>query len=279
MKIDLSKWPIKVFSIIIFMLGCITVNAQTTIPNNTDSLTETAENIIEIKAEVNYLKHYLWRSILFGSDDVSQPFISITYKNIFVNFASNINYIPKNLPTEQYKKKVAYDEQDLEFGYAGNIKKLDFEIKADAYLYFYQPLSPSTAELNLKLIHPIYKNISAFSENVIDIAAYNGAYYNNTGLMWDYTKAKTNIVLQTSVGLANSTFYEAYFGTETNAVKGILFGGAKAELTQNFKSFYLKIMGEYELYTKKEIKDITERNNVTNVAISIGKDLSIKLKK
>ncbi len=279
MKIDLGKWPIKVFNLSIFMLGCITANAQTISENDKDSLPVASENVVEIKAEVNYLKHYLWRSILFGSDDVSQPFISIAYKNIFVNFGSNINYIPKNLPTEQYKKKVAYDEQDLEVGFAGNIKKLDFEIKADAYLYFYQLLSPSTAELNLKLSHPLYKNISVFSENVIDVAAYNGSYYNNTGLMWDYTKAKTNIVLQTSVGLANSTFYEAYFGTEPNSVKGILFGGAKAELTQNFKSFYLKVMGEYESYTKTAIRDITEKNYVTNFSISIGKDFSIKLKK
>jgi hypothetical protein len=276
MKVKLINCTNKLFCLLSFLLLSICAGAQIIPINATDSALVEPAPVIEITAEINYLKSYLWRSISFGSNDVAQPFISLTYKNVFVNLASNINYIPKNLPKDQYSKKVAYDEQDFEVGFTGNIKKLDFEVKADAYIYFFQPVSPSTAELNLKLSHPIYKTISAFSENVIDIAAYSGSYFNNTGLNWDYTKSNTNFVLQTGLGFGNKTFNEAYFGGETN---GLFYWGSKAEITQNLKSYYIKVMGEYNYYAKKEIRTITEKSNTTNFSFSVGKNFTLKLKK
>ncbi len=276
MKIKLISITIKFITIVIFLLLNNNTNAQNIEVNKTDSILVESAALLEVTVEINYLKSYLWRSISFGSNDVAQPFISLSYKNVFVNLASNINYIPKNLPKEQYSKKVAYDEQDFEVGFTGNIKKLDFEVKADAYIYFFQPVSPSTAELNLKLSHPIYKNISAFSENVIDIAAYSGSYFNNSGLNWNYTKANTDFGLQTSLGFGNKKFNEAYFGGETN---GLFYWGSKAEITQNLKSYYVKIMGEYNLYAKNETRTITEKNNTTNFSFSLGRNFRFKVKK
>jgi hypothetical protein len=276
MKIKLIKLTINFLLVVIFLLLNSNASAQTIEVKKTDSTLVVPAALVEVTVEINYLKSYLWRSISFGSNDVAQPFISLSYKNVFVNLASNINYIPKNLPKEQYSKKVAYDEQDFEVGFTGNIKKLDFEVKADAYIYFFQPVSPSTAELNLKLSHPIYKTISAFSENVIDIAAYSGSYFNNTGLNWDYTKANTNFVLQTGLGFGNKTFNGAYFGGETN---GLFYWGSKAEITHNLKSYYIKVMGEYNYYAKKEIRTITEKSNTTNFAFSVGRNFRFKLRK
>jgi hypothetical protein len=264
------------FCLILFMCICYlnTAIAQAVVTNIIDT-TKNEEQKIEVNVEVNYMKHYLWRSLLFGNDDVCQPAIGITYKKWSLNLSSNINYVPKNVPKESYTKPVAFDEQDIEILYADKIGKLDFEIKADMYIYFYQINSPSTAELNVKVSYPIYKNITAFSENVVDMYAYNGAYYNNTGLVWDFTKHKTDFSLEASVGAGNVAFNQTYFGGETS---GIFYWGSKVEITQHFKNLYARITGEYNLYNKEEIKAVSEINNTSNFAFTIGKDFSFPIR-
>jgi hypothetical protein len=257
-----------------FILLSLQTTAQTTEAKAMD--TTVAEPTLNINVETNYMKRYLWRSLLFGNDDVCQPVLGITYKKWSLNLSANINYVPKNVPKESYTKPAAFDEQDIEILYTDKIGKLDYEIKADMYIYFHQINSPSTAELNVKVGYPIYKNITAFSENVIDLNAYNGAYYNNTGLAWDYTKGKTDFSLQASVGMGNVAFNQSYFGGETS---GIFYWASKAEVTQHFKNFYARLMGEYNLYNKEEIKLATEINNTSNFAITIGKDFSFALSK
>lgn len=273
MKIKFAKKLICLF-LNCFVLLSIQTTAQTTEVKAID--TTIVENTFDIKVEANYMKRYLWRAILFGNDNVNQPLLGITYKKWSLNLAANINYVPKNVPKESYTKPVAFDEQDIEILYKDKIGNLDYEIKADMYIYFHQINSPSTAEFNVKFAYPIYENLTAFSENVIDLNAYNGAYYNNTGLVWNYTKNKTDLSLQASMGMCNTTFNQSYFGGETS---GIFYWGSKAEVTQHFKNFYARLMGEYNLYNKEEIKLATEINHTSNFAITIGKDFSFTLGK
>jgi hypothetical protein len=256
------------------VLFSLQINAQIIETKIVD--TTIVQNTLNVHIETNYMRRYLWRSLLFGNDDVCQPVVGVTYKKWSLILGANINYVPKNVPKESYTKPVAFDEQDIEILYADKIGKLDYEIKADMYIYFHQINSPSTAEFNVKMAYPIYKNITAFSENVIDLNAYNGAYYNNTGLAWDYTKAKTDFSLQASVGMGNVAFNQSYFGGETS---GIFYWGSKAEVTQHFKNFYARLMGEYNLYNKEEIKLATEIDHTSNFAITIGKDFSFELSK
>jgi hypothetical protein len=273
MKIKFAKALVCLFfnCCILFVLQ---TTAQTSAPKILDTVVE--KNTIEVNIEANYMRRYLWRSLLFGNDDVCQPVVGFTYKKWSLILGANINYVPKNVPKESYTKSTAFDEQDIEILYSDKIGKLDYEIKADMYIYFFQINSPSTAEFNVKVGYPIYKNITAFSENVIDLNAYNGAYYNNTGLAWDFTKAKTDFSLQASVGMGNVAFNQSYFGGETS---GIFYWGSKAEVTQHFKNFYTRIMGEYNLYNKEEIKLATEIDHTSNFAITIGKDFSFTLHK
>jgi hypothetical protein len=226
---------------------------------------------IEITAEVNYMKRYLWRAILFGNNDVSQPSVAIGYKHFFVNLGSNINYIPKNLPDEFYSKKVMYDEQDIEIGYGNSIKKLDYEVKTMAYYYFNQIGSPNTKEASLKLSYPVIKNITAFTETVVDIQAYKGSVYNNTGAVWEYSHKKNDFLLQANTGFGSNKFTAAYFGTEEDS-GGLLYLGSKAAVTHNFKNFYCCISGEYNVYTNKQVKIATEINNTSNFTITLGKE-------
>jgi hypothetical protein len=253
---------------------CSNANAQLNPMSNSDTVKENSNPKLEINMEANYMQHYIWRAISFGSDNVSQPMISFTYGKAFLTLTSNFNLDPKNLSDELYSKQTIFDEQDVEIGFTGAIKKLDYIVKASRYTYFFQPTSPSTSEFNVYLSHPLYKGISVFSENVFDLEAYNSAYYNNAGLAWEYTRGKTDFALQASLGMGNAKFNASYFGGEKG---GLMYYASKAEITQNFKRLYLKIMGEYNIYATNEIKASSERNNTSNFAIIIGKDFSINL--
>ncbi len=237
-------------------------------PSNTNK-------VVTINAEVNYLRHYLWRSILFGSNDVSQPAINIGYKGFYINLACNLNLIPKNLPKEFYSKNVFYDEQDIEIGYSNTFKKLECKVRAMAYYYFNQIGSPSTKELSISLTHPIYKKLNGFTEWVADINAYKGSVYNNTGISYEFTKGKNDFGIKSSVGFGNNNFNAAYFDVDKSAV---FYWGNQLELTHNFKSFYCRFSAESNRYTHKEIKESAGQNNTSNFSITVGKDVSIKIK-
>jgi hypothetical protein len=239
----------------------------------TDSLYQ-KKDTLSITFETNYMKSYIWRGISFGSDDVSQPNINFTYKNFFVNLTSNFNLLPKNLPSEFYSKQVYFDEQDVEIGFNGTAGKLDYQIKADRYTYFYQPTSPSTSEINFKFEYPIYKNFTLFSENVFDLEAYNGAYYNNAGISWDKTKGTFDISAQAFASFGNKAFNEAYFAVDAS---GILLYGSKIDVTKNFKNFYVRGGGEINLFAKKVIKESTELERTYNFIITLGKTLDIPI--
>jgi hypothetical protein len=227
---------------------------------------------LDITVEINYMRHYLWRGALFGNDDVSQPILTLEYKHFFVNLSSNINLLTKNLPDEFYSKKAMYDEQDVEAGYKSNIKKLEYELKTMAYFYFNQINTPNTFEAGLKLTYPIIKNIKAYTATAADLNAYDGALYNNTGATWEYTHKKNDFFIEAGASFANNKFSTAYFETET---AGLLFLSSRAMVTHNFNSCYLSLAGEYNLYSNKALKSITERNYTANFLITLGRQFSL----
>jgi hypothetical protein len=253
-----------------------TTNQQDSIFNTPAKDSAQQYNTLEITADYNYMQTYLWRAINFGSDNVMQPYVTLAYKNFFFQLASNTNVIPRNLPDELYSKKVFYDEQDFEIGYGNSFKKLDFEIKFDSYRYFFQPTSPSTSEFNVKLMHPLYKNLTAFSENVIDIEAYKGSYYNNSGLMYSKEIKAWELSALLCAGLGNKKFNETYYyGTSS----GLFFGGSKIEAKYTYKSFYIRGMAEKYFYAKNDIKGATEKKAVSNFQIGIGRIMEFKFAK
>jgi hypothetical protein len=227
---------------------------------------------LDITAEINYMRHYLWRGALFGNDDVSQPLLTFEYRHFFVSLSSNVNLVTKNLPEEFYAKKVMYDEQDIEVGYSNRIKKLEYELKVMSYFYFNQLNTPNTSEAGLKLSYPIIKNITAYTETALDLNAYHGAFYNNTGATWEYTHRKNDFLIGAGASFANNKFSNAYFETET---AGLLFWSSKASVTHNFKNIYLTLAGEYNLYSNKVLKTVTERNCTSNFSITLGREFSL----
>ncbi len=224
---------------------------------------------VTITAEANYLKHYLWRGALFGNDDVSQPFVNINYKKFTLGFCANINLRPSKLSDEFYSKKVMYDEQDFELGYAASAGKLEFEVKAMAYIYFHQIGSPSTGEGYLKLSYPICKDISAFAETAVDAAAYKGSVYYNAGLNWEKSVGNFDFSFMVNAALGSKKFTEVYYYAEGS---GLLFTGSKLNVTHNFKKFYLTLSGEHNFYLNNAIKESAGRNTTSNFSISLGRE-------
>jgi hypothetical protein len=260
-------------AIVLLLINCsITYSVQA--QQDSTALTplpEKEKKHLDITAEINYMRHYLWRGALFGNDDVSQPLLTFEYKHFFVNLSSNINFITKNLPAAVYSKKTMYDEQDVEAGYKSNIKKLEYEIKTMAYFYFNQINTPNTFEGGLKLSYPIVKNIKGCTETAFDLNAYRGAVYNNTGITWEYTHSKNDFLIGAGASFANNKFSNVYFGSET---AGLLFWSSKASVTHNFKNMYLTIAGDYNLYSNKTLKTVTERNYTANFSIALGREFS-----
>jgi hypothetical protein len=274
----------------LFIIFCANkIEAQTIL---SDSIltkpVKTYSDSITVNVEANYLRHYIWRAIAFGNDDVAQPIIAATYKKFTLNLSANINYVPKNVPKEFYDKEAAFDEQDIEIAYDDSYKKLAYTIKLDAYFYFHQPLSPSTAEAYIGFEHPIFKNFTAFTENVFDIRAYKGAFFNHTGIRWNKEKGKNAFLLQSSVGLGNNKFNQTYFpNVTTEAVNendipltkgGISYVAFRADYTRTFKNYYARISAEQNYY-RRPIKEAAGICGTNNFSFTIGKDLTFGWKK
>ena len=270
-----TKLKIKGLLILLHLSFFLNVQAQVKFDIVIDTNIAAKPKEITVKLEANYMRHYLWRGALFGSDDVSQPTIDIGYKNFGVILGANLNYIPKNLPKESYQKNVVFDEQDVEIYYNNKIKKFAYEVKIDGYFYFNQINSPSTLETAVKFDYPLIKNISAYTENVLDIRSYKGSLYNYSGVKWEYSKKQNDFAIQTGVSFCNEKFSNAYYGTSVN---GVLFVGGKAAFTHHFKNFYGSIAGEYYKYTNENIVEAAERSYTTNLIISVGKELQILTK-
>ncbi len=241
-----------------------------------DSAAKTREEKITLTLEANYMRHYLWRGTLFGNDDVSQPIIDIGYKNFGVTLSANLNYIPKNLPKENYKKNVVYDEQDVEIYYANTFKKIAYLVRADGYFYFNQLNTPNTFEAATVLEYPISKTFTAYSETVLDIGSYKGSLYNYSGIKWNYTIHKNDIDIQTGISFCNNKFSNTYYYADVN---GLLYVGGKAEISHRFKNFYATVTGEFYHYTNKAIIEATQRNYTTNFSVALGKEINIQLKR
>lgn len=240
-----------------------------------DSISVKKDSIV-ITAEVNYLKHYLWRGLLFGSNDISQPFVNIVYRNFYLNLAPNCNLARKNLPKEYYVKPVRYDEQDVEIGYGSSLGKFDFEVKTMAYFYFNQVNAPNTAELAARISYPVYKEFRLFSENTGDIYSYRGSLYSSNGMEWENSFGNEDISFVSMLNFSSKKFNDAYTGAE---LSGLLSWGNRLEFTHNFRRFYCTLAGEFYNYTSKKLREASGLKNATNFSVSIGKEIILKKKR
>jgi hypothetical protein len=218
--------------------------------------------------EMNYHQHYLWRGALWGNNDVSQPELHLDYGNFSFAVSPNLNIYPKNLPAEAYKKKVVYDEQDFELGYQNAIGKLEYQFLLWGYFYFNQIETPNTGELCVKLQYPVWKNTKIYTENVVDIGSYKGAFYNATGLLYEKKWNQLAIEYKLFTGFGNATFNNSYYATDKAALN---FTGTSLNIEYTFKNnFYVAAKGEYNQYSDKEIRLATGLNNTSNISAYFG---------
>ena len=268
------------FLLLIFIaqfLACLYIGTSSAKAQSASDSTK-AEKQIDINPEINYLRHYIWRGANFGNNNVSQSYVSASYKKWSLNLSCNYNLLKTDVPSEYYTKKVHYDEQDIQITYADNFHKLQFECNAFAYLYFHQINTPSTGEITFKLIYPISEKWSVFSDNVTDIWSHKGLYYNSTGVDADFT-IKNNYELETQVysGLGNKFFNNAYYNSSVTALN---FVGFHTELTRSIlKTYYLKCFIEFNQYLDKRIVEANGINHTSNFGFSFGKNISYKIKK
>jgi hypothetical protein len=217
--------------------------------------------------EWNYYRNYLWRGAEFGNSDVAQPELLLKYKNWGLLLTNNLNYNKKSLPA-YYKKKVVFDEQDVEVHYEGEKGKLEYKAAAMFYFYFYQMNSANTGEFYWRLKYPIAGDIKVFTETAHDIVYYPGAFFNNTGLVWEKNfndQLTAECTLQ--AGFANKKYnavYNALEKTQMNILSG------KAELEYNFKKFYVGFMAEWNQYVSSLLKAATGLNKTNNYYFSVG---------
>ncbi len=251
----------------------ITLMAQVNVLQTTDPVAEpvlqkSKHTKLSGYIEMNYYRHYLWRGALWGNNDVSQPELHLDYGNFSFAVSPNLNIYPKNLPVESYKKKVVYDEQDFELGYSNAAGRLEYQFLLWGYFYFNQVETPNTGELYSKLRYPVWKNTKVYMENVVDIGAYKGAFYNATGLVYEKELDKLAIEYKLFTGFASAKFNNAYFGTDKAALN---FAGTSLNLEYTFKNnFYVAAKGEFNQYTDKEIRFSAGLNNTSNISVYFG---------
>lgn len=227
-----------------------------------------ADSKITGSFEMNYLRHYLWRGMLFGNNDVAQPELELNYKDFTLGLSQNFNYLPKNVPEEIYTRKAFFDEQDVEIRYSKTWGKFSCEFSALAYFYFYQLATPNTAELGNWTGYNFYKGFSLFTQNNIDIAKYHGAIYSNNGLLFEHT-TKNDFKMEWSVfaGIANSKFNAIYTESDKG---GLNLVGSHIDITKDLGKYFIKVIGEKNIYTKSEIRQSTGLNGTGNFGIAAG---------
>lgn len=242
---------------------------ETTIPMSTVAQKNRArEHKITGRFEMNYLRHYLWRGAVFGNNDVAQPELELTHKNFSLLLSQNLNYRPKNVPKEFYTRNAFFDEQDVEIRYTRNWNKLCTETSLLAYFYFFQPQSPNTAELLNWSSYNFYRDLSVFTENSVDILTYRGAWYSNNGLVFDHDiNEDLNIEWSAYAALANTTFNKTYYGTDA---PGLVLVGSHAEITKDFRKYFIKLTGEINSYRKNTIRTATGLKGTNNFGIAAG---------
>lgn len=258
--------------LMIFLLLPFTATAQDSLSLKTTPALQPAESFTQNKItgniEMNYLRHYVWRGILIGGNAVAQPELNLKWKKFSLGLISNINYKTSAQSKENYTKQTMYDEQDVEAGYSTSYKKFDFECKAIGYLFFNQIDVPNTAELYNKTAFNINDKLSVFTENVVDIVSFSGAYYNNTGVCYSTSFGKgfsAEATLYASSG--NKKFNNAYFESEAG---GFNFIGGSVEATKDFGPFYLCFFAEINNYTNKGIKQVTQLKETDNYSFAVG---------
>ena len=240
---------------------------------------DTASRDLNIEVEANYLRHYVWRGANFGNDDVTQSFVNVAYKKFSVNFSVNANLFPSKLSSEFYTKKVMYDEQDVQFTYTDQFKKLNYEVGFFSYFYFHQMHSPSTSELSLKLSYPLNEHLAIITEDVTDVRSHQKLFYTCNGLDITFTLLK-KIDLDWAIynGSGNRYFNQAYYAETNN--QWMNYTGSHLSANYSLQhNWYLKFFAEYNLYTSKNIIDFTGINHTSNFSFAVGKDLSIHFNK
>lgn len=256
-------------TIVLLLLLDVQAICQSTIIDSLDSLgTKAKQHTLTGSFEMNYLRHYLWRGLVFGNNDVAQPMFEINYKDFTLGLAQNFNYQPKNVPKEFYTKNAFFDEQDVEISYSKKLGKFSTQFKAMAYFYFYQPQSPNTAEFYNWTGFDLYKGFSFFTENSIDFVSYKGAVYSNNGFLYELN-LQDNLQIEWTAyaGFANSRFNLSYVGLKEGSLNLI---GSHLEVTKNFDKFYVKLIVEKNQFMNNAIKEISGVNGTDNFGVAAG---------
>ncbi len=264
-------------SILIFLaIGSYSVSAQSLQQDKnaaadsiaTDESVAIAKKKITGSFEMNYLRHYIWRGISFGNDNVAQPELLLNYGKFTLGLAQNFNYKPKEVPKEFYSRNTFFDEQDFAITYADEWGKFSTEFSALAYVYFFQPSSPSTAELYNYTSYNLHKGLSLFTENNIDIAAYAGAIYSNNGISYEVNaKNKWTSTTTAYIGIGNNKFNNSYFA---GAKGGVNLIGFNTELTKEIGNYFIILAAEKNIYTNRQIKQLTALKGTSNFKIGVG---------
>lgn len=261
-----------ILSITLLIIAATAIQAQGVFKNNIDATQNgeaaTPKNKITGSVEVNYLRHYLWRGMLFGNNDVAQPELELNYRDFTLTLAQNLNYVPQNVPKEYYTRNAVFDEQDVEITYTRNWGKFSSEFSAMAYFYFYQRHTPNTAELYNNTAFNFYKGFSVFTENSVDVAAYKGAVYSNNGIMYEKT-CKNDIEIECSAfaAFANKKFNEIYY---YEAKPGLNLTGINGTITKNIRKYFIKATAEKNWFVRRNVKEATALNGSGNFIFAAG---------
>ncbi len=260
----------KKLSIFIF-LAIFTTNLfcqVETVKKRTLSTVEKTNEKITGSFEMNYLKHYLWRGIVFGNDNVAQPLLELSYKNFTFGLSQNFNYVPKSVDRSIYTKDASFDEQDIEINYTKEWENISTDFSVLGYFYFYQLRTPNTGEIKNKTTFSLNNGLSFFTENVVDIAAYKGGLYSNNGISYEYEKINKYAMECTAyASFANKIYNTNYFGT-TNGSFNLI--GANVELRKEFAHFFIKLIGEKNIYINEAVKNTTQIKGNSNYGLAFG---------
>jgi len=213
-------------------------------------------------AEVDFLSGFLWRGMTLTDKPVTQPAAWISKSGLSFTVWSSTHL------THEPGAKL-FNFTDLILTYSRDWKKLTIEPTLEGYVN--RPptgeFDPHTMEVALKLSYPIGP-FTAFTSHAIDLIAYRGAYFGETGITYKRTMKKTDLELTIRSGWASSKFNNGYIGVNKPAVN---FVGVDGGLAFNLNShLYIRPHLEFNRMIDRQLRAVSLKPTFFTFGLTMG---------
>jgi hypothetical protein len=215
-------------------------------------------------AEIDVNGRYVSYGIPLTAGLAVQPSLSITRRSYTLGLWGNINASRRGGASA-----LARQWDELEVSLFKSIERGSSTIEPGAILYLFpNASSPATGELALRLSRR-WGKLRAFSNHVLDVARYSGAYFGELGLSREHAfSPRAEAEARASLGFASRRFNEVNIGPRKSALN-VLALDLSFTYALSDRS-YLRPHLSFTRILDGELKQALEDPDILNLGVAVG---------